>query len=352
MKTERDIDNSLTTGRLPTKIVRVKTCRPVPLFLGYGELNRLVSTFLIAVLGITAPLSGDDGDRASDHPHSPVIVRSRPVIERLPVRVIRPVDVIYNALRETVIADADGQVIFRINSAGDVSVICRDLPGISRIADASSLGLHVLTTEQRAGRIFRVTDNGFQEDVCELPFPPTGLGADRFGNLWTCDSASNSVVRITSDGQRTVITRLPEAARDLVVDEFGALILLESGAVRSVTTAGDSETIGYLPSGSVRLRTDSDGRPVALRHGVQNSAQLCGLTTSAEAIDCVASVPAGTTGFAFDHLGNLILANPELRAVTKVTSQFRIPCPHCGKLVPMVFSADAPVADQPLRRSF
>ncbi|MCA9038035.1 MAG: hypothetical protein KDA91_23080 [Planctomycetaceae bacterium] len=316
-------------------------------------MKHLVSILLTAIFCTGLPAFADDEIVSGDHTHQPILVRSRPVIERLPLKVIHPVDVLHNSLNETLVADSSGQMVFRIDSVGQVSTLSRNLKGLARMAESKSMGLHFLLTEQRQSRIIRITDNGYSEEVCELPFAAQGLAADDFGNLWTCSQTSNAVFRITSSGERTLIANLAEPAKDLVVDSLGATVLLASGKVMSVTAGGATDMIGYLPASAWRLQLNADQQIVAISRGTDDRCLLSGVTaTSEEAADRLAIVPDGTSAFAFDALGNLILANPELRAVTRVTSQFRVPCPHCGQLVPMVFSADAPPAAAPMRRSF
>ncbi|MDA1015240.1 MAG: hypothetical protein O3A00_12405, partial [Planctomycetota bacterium] len=55
-----------------------------------------------------------------------------------------------------------------------------------------------------------------------------------------------------------------------------------------------------------------------------------------------AVVPKGTVSVAFDQSGNLLIANWELRVVTKITTHLTVPCPHCNKPIPLQL--------QPLRR--
>jgi hypothetical protein len=58
-------------------------------------------------------------------------------------------------------------------------------------------------------------------------------------------------------------------------------------------------------------------------------------------VPSVAFVPEGTRAAGFDSLGNLLLANPDLRAITRVTSRFQVPCPHCRQPTLMIFDAEA-----------
>ena len=160
-----------------------------PVFLPCGNkiVTRRVCHILLAAAMTSSLLSGSRGraEEAVPHQHKPIIVRSRPVIERLPLRVIQPVDVAIAEFGMTVVADQVGQIVFRIDADGETSVLAEKLKGLSRIADSRTLGTHVLVVASRSGRIVRFTDNGFETDVAEFSFAPTGLGVDSAGNLWT-----------------------------------------------------------------------------------------------------------------------------------------------------------------------
>ena len=55
------------------------------------------------------PPGGGDLNELAVHPHAPLVVRSRPVIERLPVQVIEPVDLQVGHSGHIYVADAGAQ---------------------------------------------------------------------------------------------------------------------------------------------------------------------------------------------------------------------------------------------------
>jgi hypothetical protein len=46
-------------------------------------------------------------------------------------------------------------------------------------------------------------------------------------------------------------------------------------------------------------------------------------------------VPKGTIAHAFDAAGNLLMVNWDLQFLMRVTNSFEVPCPHCGKPIPI-----------------
>lgn len=296
--------------------------------------------------------SVEAGDE-SDHSHAPIVVRSRPVIERVPVQVINPVDVAMTTAADTLVADSLGNFVFLVRADGNTSLLGQHLQGLSRIVDSPQLGVHVLLTESGRGQIVRISDTGVQTPVAYLPFQPTGFGIDLNGNLLTYDSASRRVIRIDAEGGQAPLATLSESATDLVVDKLGnAVVLLSSGKLVTVFSDGASRTSGYVPASATRLKMHPEDFVVALAADNDGRPLLVKRSDDRDTVLPFAGTPRGTVAFAFDELGNLTLANPDLRAITRATSRFRVACPHCGHLVPMILSPDAPVPGPQNRRSF
>ena len=316
---------------------------------GTIHLKRLNS--VLTLLGIVLLLPGLRADEP--HSHAPLVVPSRPVIARVPVKVIRPVDVVVNSLDETLIADETGQCLLRVDVNGTASVLADQLPGVSRIADSPQLGTYLLQKNARSGRVYLFTDGGQQMDVAYLPFQPTALAVDTEGKLYTADNSKRRLVLIDDEGKQSVYARLPEAVRDLAIDAIGSVVVLfESGRVGTVTSENELSESGFVSPNATRLAQHPTGFVVALAPDSLGKSYLLKATSDRQQIDRFAAVPRGTTAFAFDALGNLTLANADLRAITQVNSHFEVQCPHCGKPMSMILSADAPAVKQPKRRSF
>ncbi len=297
---------------------------------------------------------GQISSAAGTHEHAPMMVHSRPVIERLPLKVIAPADVASTNSGDVFVADLTGRAVFRVSSDGDVALIADDLDGLSRICVADGGDVFAMLNSPQSSRILHITPAGYQAEIAATPFAATGLARDRIGTLLTTNGRTGDVVSIADDGVLTVLTRLSEPAEDLVLDSLdNAIVLLGSGKIVSVGPEGNSRIAGYVPESSLRLQRHPDGSVLALGQaagGVRET--IWKLTADPAEWDRFAFVPAGTNAFAFDGLGNLVLANPDLRAVTRVISRFQVRCPHCSVPVTMIFSTDAADENSQHRRSF
>lgn len=310
------------------------------------QLARILSICMTIALGSVA--IADDGA----HQHAPIIVRSRPVIARIPLKVIDPVDIVTTRYEETLVADAVGRVIFRIDSVGQSSVLAKDLSNLTRIA-AHRTGIFALQATRGSGHIVQMTESGFQSEPLALNFSPVGLVLDIEGTLWTGVRGKREIFRLTADETQSR-RKLSEPVKDLVLSSQDTPVaLLQSGKVVELRVLDDvvQETIlGYVPSQSRRLSVHPDDGILALGSVEAFKTAIFRLAPTRNSVKRFGAVPEGTSAITFDRLGNLTSANPDLRALTKVTSHFEIPCPHCDKKVRMKFSPDAP--EQAKRRSF
>ena len=273
------------------------------------------------------------------HTHAPVTVFSRPVIERLPVRVVSPVDVVALPERDLLVADGIGECIFRLRRDGEVELAASDLENISRIAVGQQGSIVALLSGKASSQIVRVTTQGFVSDGVTLPFSAVGLVVDQIDSVYTANSTTGEVFTIYADGTQQQLAVLSEPIIDLTPGGGNVVALLASGKVVSVALDGSTRTVGYTSANSVRLQQNSAGALIGL--AADTEADVASLATVASRRDEVArfaTVPVGTKAFEFDSLDNLILGNDRLRAVTKVTSRFQIACPHCGQPTMMIFS--------------
>lgn len=298
------------------------------------------------------PISGQCND-VTECQHQPIVVRSRPVIERLPLKVIDPIDVVITEFGATVVAERQAGIVFLLSEDGETSILLQDQVGLCRVANSSVTGLHSLCSRKSSSTIHRITDSGFASEFAELPFKAVGLAAGEAGGIWTTNSETAGIIFINPAGQRKTIKRLNERIIDITADDQGAYVLTNSGEIISVGLDGSSLRIGYvspsdLPSSKgshadSRIQLRPDHQVVILTKAANGTAALQEPQAKEGEGRPAGKVPTGTQAFAFDVLGNLTLGNPDLRALTRVTSHFMVPCPHCGKPVPMTLSPDAPV---------
>jgi hypothetical protein len=296
----------------------------------------------------------------STHRHDPIVVRSKPVIERLPVKVLQPVDLQVSARGQIFVADAQAACVFRLDSHGQVSLAVRDLPGISRIQLDRDGGLYVLTVVGAESHLYQATPEGLTVHLHTLRFPAIAFTRNSIGEFFV--GQRQQLWKIGTDGQQTCITQLPSALLDLGSNPAeSAVALLQNGLVCQVSADGVLAVSGQAQAGSLRLLPGIGGRFLTLARsapqapGESGESGESGLALyhvadrsliKADPVDgptLLARVPSGTEAAGLDPLGNLCLANPDLKAVTKATTRFHIPCPHCGQQTLLIFDATAPL---------
>ncbi|MFM7059545.1 MAG: hypothetical protein ACKO2P_21745 [Planctomycetota bacterium] len=296
------------------------------------------------------PPAGGDLNAMAVHPHNPVVIRSRPVIERLPVQVIEPVDLRVAKSGHIYVADSKAQCIFRLDRFSSVSLHAQQLPGICRICLDADESVYALTATSGESTIHQITPEGRHLALHTLPFP-----AHSFARVGITDwlvAEGRNLWSVNADSDRTLILKTVAPVLDLCTDAGGGTAaLLADGHVLRPDPQGTFRIVGFAPASSKRLLVQASGQLAVLADAslgrTPGPAQLpLGIyPLSPSALDspaaALARLPEGTLAAGFDALGNLCLANPQLRAVTKVTSRFRIPCPHCQESVLMIFDANA-----------
>lgn len=303
---------------------------------------------LVASVDRLSTASADEPPVA--HKHAPVIVRSRPVIERLPVHVVQPIDLQVARSGVIFIADSQANCIFRLDQFSAVSLHAQNLPGIRRICLDANESLFVLTSSTGESSLHQITPQGRLILLHSMPFPAHSFA--RVGSSEWLATDGQHLWQINADSEHTLLFKSPLAILDLCTDPGGGNhALLAEGQVLQIGLDGESRISGFAPAGARRLICQTDGRLVVLAESTVQAKQgspnlplgiyplVADLTASPA--KAVAHLPEGTQAVGFDALGNLCLANPQLRAVTRVTSRFRIPCPHCQESVLMIFDATA-----------
>jgi|GEM_PF-360161 len=292
------------------------------------------------------------------HRHEPIVVRSKPVIERLPVKVIQPVDLKVSSDGRIFVADTQAGCVFRLDPDGQVSLAARDLAGIRRIQLDADGSLYVLTVNGAESRLYQATPAGLTVQLHTLQFPAISFTRNALGEFLV--GQLRQLWQVGTDGQQTMLCRLPVPLVDLCSGAADATVaLLQDGRVCQVGVDGSLLQTGQARSESSRLLAGTGGRFVTLATAAK--AQLnSGLalyyvsdvsvsgqqqTPADRSGSLLASVPAGTQAAGLDPLGNLCLANPDLKAVTRVTTRFLIPCPHCGQQTLMIFDQAAGKSD-------
>jgi hypothetical protein len=289
----------------------------------------------------------------ANHAHTPIHVRSKPVIERLPVKVIDPVDLVLSDAGNIFVADRQANCVFRLDQHGSVSLMVEQLEGIERIAVDADESLYILTSTSGESLLHQVTPAGKHLILQTFAFPANAFVRDSVGRFVVAEKQTGRLVSFSPDGEGSAITQLKQSALDLTFNAGGQLeALLPSGHVVRIAPNGEVTASGFAEIGSSRLTALQDGTLLTLC-AQPGRARVLHVSRNNERPDefkILANVPVGTRSVGLDSLGNLCLANPDLRAITKVTSQFEIPCPHCSKPTRMIFSSEAgPAAGQDTR---
>jgi hypothetical protein len=287
----------------------------------------------------------------AEHVHQPVIVPSRPVIERLPVKVIEPVDLKLSADGTVFVADRTAECVFRIDRTGSVSIAAEKLAGLQRMQLQADGSLFLLTSTESQSGLHQVTASGRQVYLQALPFTADAFVVTSLGTTYVSHSSSGRIMSISTDGAVKELVRLAMPVTDLALNAAEQLeALLPSGQVVMIGDDGHVVTTGSAPSGSARLTSLQDGKMLAILPAAEGLSTIVEVSRDAHQplnFPVVAKIPTGTRAAGFDALGNLCLANPDLRAVTKVTTQFEIPCPHCGRPTRLIFSSEQPGRNDP-----
>jgi hypothetical protein len=296
------------------------------------------------------PLLADDKptlNQLNSHTHQPIQVRSRPVIERLAVKVIEPVDLQLSNEGHVYVADQKAKCVFRIDTDATVSQPVENLPDIQRIRLDQVGSLYVLASSEGESTLYQVTSTGRRILLATFPFPSSCFARDSVGTFVVAVRHEGRLVKLSPDGVVNDLANLAAEAVDLTYNAGGQLeSLMATGHVLHIDEAGVSSVSGFAPAGSHRMTSLSDGSVLALFENGLHRSQVAYVNREPERpveFRIAATVPTGTRAVGFDRLGNLCLANPDLRAVTKVTRNFEVPCPHCGKMVPMNLNPDLPV---------
>lgn len=336
-------------------------------FMGCWCFCCLTAALSAPVVAQTVP--GDSSARVAPlnalatHRHDPIIVRSKPVIERLPVKVIQPVDLQVTSDGRILVADVQARCVFRLDSDGQVSLAVRDLADIRRIQADRDGSLYVLTGTGGESSLYQSTPDGQTVHLHTLHFPVICFTRNSVGEFLA--GHQRQLWKVGNDGQQTMVARLPAPLVDLCLNAAEAPVaLLQDGLVYQVNADFSLKCVGRAQPGSQRLLLGAGGRFVTLANSVSGGLPLSasgrglyhvadvpedGRIAAADVSSLLALVPEGTEAAGLDPLGNLCLANPDLRAVTKATSRFKIACPHCGQQTLMIFD---PAADVTASESF
>lgn len=311
-------------------------------------LQSFLSLFAVSATVVVVPTAMADEvpglGALVNHDHAPVRVHSKPVIERLPVKVLEPVDLVVSGKSRIYVADQKAECVFRLDEHGAVSLAIEHLAGIQRIQVDADGSLYVLASSGGESSLHQITESGQHVVLETFSFPTSGFVRNELGRFVFSVKQSGRLVSLDAEGQVSDLAQLNQPVQDLILNAGGQLeALLPSGHVVRIDEEGEVSHSGFAEPGSSRLASLSDGTLLSLADSGSGRARVLKVSRDTDRpaeYDVTATVPVGTKAVGFDSLGNLCLANPDLRAVTMVTNHFEIACPHCGKPTRMIFSSE------------
>ena len=105
------------------------------------------------------------------------------MIERLPVKVIEPVDVKLSNNGLIFVADRSAACVFRLDEHGSASVVIDQLPNIQRIHVDADNSVYVLTSSGGESSLHQITVTGQHVVLETFSFPATAFVRDPVGQF-------------------------------------------------------------------------------------------------------------------------------------------------------------------------
>ncbi|MBW3543240.1 MAG: NHL repeat-containing protein [Planctomycetes bacterium] len=278
-----------------------------------------------------------EGSNPVQHAHEPLVIDGVPIVARVPIPVVQPSAVAVDRGRNIYVADAGLGAVYRRSAAGENSVAAEGLEepaGLAVDADGRLYVAEYAGGRRNRGSVVRLTRGAESETIAQDLTGPQGLAFDADGRLHVALSGENRVVRIgAKGGLETAVDNLP--------------------APTAIAFTHRNELLVVCPmSGSV-YRLSADGRPHVLAGGLDEPSSVAVDALGHVVITCLGSrvilrldpasgrlsplcvVPLGTSGAAFDADDNLLVVNREHGLLLKITTTLFVPCPHCGKKIPV-----------------
>lgn len=306
-----------------------------------GKFARRLTTAGVLLLwlspaNVSAQLEAENADPVLHDHHAPAHVDARPIISRLKVPLVRPRRMLLDPQGSLFVADWGAGTVLRVTPDGEVSIVADKLNEPAGLARDNGGNLYVSTHAQgmpEAGTVIRISETGEQTVFAEGLSGPTGLAFDAHDNLFVANFDGNTIVRIGPDGDSTLVTDSIPTPAALVFDEAGRLFAVSStqGTLYRISLTGEIAVLARGLQVPSDLAIDPEGHLIVTNFG---GTELSYVDEKGE-VSTFALVPKGTISLAFNHEGNLVLANWDYHFLLKVISNLTIPCPHCGKRIPI-----------------
>ncbi|MEX0717503.1 MAG: NHL repeat-containing protein [Planctomycetaceae bacterium] len=270
--------------------------------------------------------------------HDPIDLDVRPSIVRYQAAFISPRRMLLDRRGDLLIADWGAGTVVRLDADGAPSILVAGLDEPAGLALDDYGNLYVAQHGGgmlKSGSILKVAPDGMHSLHAAGLGGPTDLAFGPDGMLYVAAFHDDAIVRIDADGMIGVVADDIPGPAALVFDDDGALFVASS-------TSGSIFRIGPMSERHEHARGldvpsdlafDSKGHLIVANYG----GNMLSYVDRQGSVRPFAVVPKGTIGHLFDRDDNLVLANWDQHYLMKVITAVTIPCPHCGRQVPVRF---------------
>lgn len=291
---------------------------------------------LIASSALAQQSDATEGPAAQDHRHEPVDIDARPIVARSKIDLVRPRRLLLDPERNLFIADWAAGTVLKVTPDEKVSVFADDLHEPAGLARDAVGNLYVAVHAEgmtKSGGVLRIAPTGEPSWFVEGLTGPTALAFDSQGNLFVANFEDSTIVRVAPTGEvSTFIDEIPTPSA-LAFDSSGNLFVASSteGTVYRVGPMGDFQVVTRSMLVPSDIAFDNEGHLIVANYGGTELSYVDEKGNSRP----YAVVPKGTIAHLFDPAGNLLLVNWDFQFLMKVTNSLSVPCPHCGKPIPV-----------------
>ena len=273
---------------------------------------------------------------AGVHRHEPVDIDARPIVARSKITLVRPRRLLLDPEGNLFIADWAAGTVLKVTPDEKVSVFAEDLHEPAGLARDAVGNLYVAVHAEgmtKSGGILRIAPTGEPSWFVEGLTGPTALAFDSQGTLFVASFEDNSIQRVAPTGEvSTFLDDIPTPSA-LAFDAAGQLFVASSteGTVYRIGPMGDVQIVTRSMLVPSDLAFDNEGHLIVANYGGTELSYVDEKGLSRP----YAVVPKGTIAHLFDAEGNLLLVNWDFQFLMKVTNSLSVPCPHCGKPIPV-----------------
>jgi DNA-binding beta-propeller fold protein YncE len=292
------------------------------------------------------PLLFTEDGFAPDHEHAPVDVQARPMVSRFAVALMRPRRLLVEEDGRVIVADWGAGTVVEVDPDGQATVLATGLDEPAGLARDAFGTLYVSTHAEGIageGAVVRLAGGSMPLPFVEGLTGPTDIAFGPDGYLYVAAFHENTVLRVAPEGGLIMIAATVPSPAALAFDPAGLLHVASStdGAVFRLLPMGEVELVTrdlHMPSD---LAFDPEGHLIVANYGTRELSYVEPLGRTRT----FAVVPEGTIALDFDADGNLLFVNWDGQYLMKVTTNLAIPCPHCGKPIPVRLRESPPLEE-------